>query len=52
VLVIANARPGDELGTLIDVLGSVAQYWNERREPFVAVFVDPAGKLALPQLPA
>jgi RNAse (barnase) inhibitor barstar len=51
VLVIENAQPGDELGTLVDVLDSVAQYWKERRKRFAAIFVDPEAKLDLPELP-
>ena len=50
VLVIRHAQPGDELGTLIDVLGTVAQYSQERGKPFVAVFVDPDGKVGLPEV--
>ena len=51
VLVIRNATPGEELGTLVDVLEAVADYWRARKKPFVAVFVDPHAKLRLPELP-
>lgn len=35
---------------LIDVLRSTAEFWAGRGRPFFAVFVDPARKLALPDL--
>jgi hypothetical protein len=35
---------------LLDVLRSSAEHWMQRKKPFFAVFVDPAGKLALPPL--
>jgi hypothetical protein len=50
VLLIHHAAPGDELGVLVDVLRSVADYWREQGEPFIAVFVDPARRLQLPEL--
>ena len=34
----------------IDVLGSAAEFWASRGTPFFAVFIDPAGKLPLPEL--
>jgi len=37
----------DELGILIDILGSAAAYWAQRGRPFFAVFLDGA-----PPLPA
>ena len=40
----------DDLGVLIDVLGTSAAFWAERRRPFFAVFVDPERVLALPEL--
>jgi hypothetical protein len=40
----------DELGVLIDVLGTSATFWAERGRPFFAVFVDPERVLALPEL--
>jgi hypothetical protein len=51
VLVIEGARPGDDVGVLIDVLRSAAEWWREREKPFVAVFVDPGRQLPLPPLP-
>ena len=50
VLVIRNARPGDEFGVLVDVLQGAADYWREQGEPFAAVFVDPDNVLDLPEL--
>ena len=40
----------DDLGVLIDVLGSSAELWAERGRPFFAVFVDPARALGLADL--
>lgn len=40
----------DDLGVLIDVLGTSAGFWAERGRPFFAVFVDPERVLALPEL--
>jgi len=45
-----RARRPDDLGVLLDILASSAQYWKERGRPFFAVFVDPGGALALPDL--
>lgn len=50
VLVFEEPQPGDDLGVLIDVLQSVAEYWGRRGEPFFAVFIDPSRALALPDL--
>ena len=50
VLLFEGAQPGDELGVLIDVLRSSAEWWIGRRKPFFAVFVDPARALPLPDL--
>lgn len=50
VLVFEEPQPGDDLGVLIDVLQSVAEYWARRGEPFFAVFIDPSRALALPDL--
>lgn len=36
--------------TLIEILSSAAQAWREQGEPFIAVFIDPRRKLALPEL--
>lgn len=49
-LLFRNATPGDDLGILLDILASSAEYWREREQAFFAIFVDPAGKLALPSL--
>lgn len=40
----------DDLGVLIDVLRSSAEFWSGRGRPFFAVLVDPENKLALPPL--
>jgi hypothetical protein len=52
VLVFHNwqALGADDLGVLIDVLRSSAEFWSGRGRPFFAVLVDPEGKLALPPL--
>jgi barstar (barnase inhibitor) len=52
VLVLRNwqALPTDDLGVLLDVLRSSADFWSGRGKPFFAVLVDPEGKLALPAL--
>jgi len=50
VLVFQNYSKGDELGVLIDVLASSAEFWAGRGTPFFAVFVDPERKLELPAL--
>ena len=52
VLVFSNwqALSGDDLGVLLDVLRSSAEFWSGRGRPFFAVLVDPARKLALPPL--
>jgi len=42
--------PLDDLGVLIDVLASSAEYWVGRGRPFFALFVDPQRALALPEL--
>jgi hypothetical protein len=48
VLVFTGALPASEL---IDVLGSVADFWKGEGKPFFAVFVDPQARLpALPEL--
>jgi hypothetical protein len=52
VLLLRN-WPGlasDDLGVLIDVLRSSAEFWSGRGRPFFAVLVDPGRKLALPPL--
>lgn len=50
VLVFESFPRGDELGVLIDVLRSSAQFWAERARPFFAVLVDPGRELKLPDL--
>ena len=40
----------DDLGVLLDVLASSAEFWAERGEPFFAVFVDPDGSLGIDDL--
>jgi hypothetical protein len=52
VLVLRNwqALSSDDLGVLIDVLRSTAEFWSGRGKPFFAVLVDPDAKLALPPL--
>jgi hypothetical protein len=50
-VLLFDAFPGgDELGVLLDVLRSSAQYWAGRGRPFFAVFVDPRRELPLPDL--
>ncbi|HZO02881.1 MAG TPA: barstar family protein [Burkholderiales bacterium] len=50
VLLIENAKAGDDLGVLIDVLRSSASSRAARGKPFFAVFIDPARELELPPL--
>lgn len=52
VLVFRNwqALASDDLGVLIDVLRSAAEFWSGRGRPFFAVLIDPGEKLALPPL--
>ena len=50
VLLIEGAKPGDDLGVLIDILGSSAESWAARGKPFFAIFVDPKHALPLPAL--
>lgn len=40
----------DDLGVLIDVLASAADFWAEQGKPFFAVFIDPQRALALTDL--
>jgi len=42
--------PRDDLGVLLDVLASSAEYWAARGKPFFTVFVDPGRSLELPDL--
>ena len=52
VLVFRNwqALTSDDLGVLIDVLRSSAEFWQGRGKPFFAVLVDPQARLALAPL--
>jgi hypothetical protein len=50
ILVVEHAKAGEELDIFLEVLGSSAEYWAARGRPFFAVFIDPAGSLALPAL--
>ena len=50
VLLIEGAKPGDDLGVLIDILRSSAESWAARGKPFFAIFVDPKHALSLPVL--
>ena len=48
VLLIEDAAdlPADERGILVDILASASSSWAERRQPFIAVFVN-----SMPSLP-
>ena len=50
VLVFNRYPAGEELGILLDVLRTCAEYWAGRGKPFFGVLVDPEKKLALPDL--
>lgn len=50
VLLIEEAKPGDDLGVLTDILRSSAESWAQRGKPFFAIFVDPERALPLPAL--
>jgi hypothetical protein len=50
VLLFEEVKPSDDLGVLIDVLRSSAEFWAGRGQPFYAVFIDPARALPLPDL--
>ena len=50
VLLFESFPRGDELGVLLDVLRSSAEYWAGRGRPFFAVLLDPRRELALPDL--
>jgi RNAse (barnase) inhibitor barstar len=45
-----DALSRDDLGVLLEVLRSAAQFWAARGRPFFAVFIDPQRSLALPDL--
>jgi hypothetical protein len=42
--------PADELGELIDVMISAAEFWADQGKPFFAVFIDPQRSLGLADL--
>ncbi len=42
--------PAEELGVLLEVLITAAEFWRERRKPFFAVFIDPERTLLLSNL--
>jgi hypothetical protein len=42
--------PADEVGELIDVMISAAEFWAGRGKPFFAVFIDPERLLGLADL--
>jgi RNAse (barnase) inhibitor barstar len=50
VLLFTEFTEGDDLGILVDVLASCAEFWRERGRPFFAVFLDPQQRLQLPAL--
>ena len=50
VFLFSNAAVNDDLGILLDVLASAAEFWRERGRAFFAVFIDPGGELDLPDL--
>ncbi len=50
VILFLHAVKGDDLGVLLDVLSSVAEFWRGRGRGFFAVFIDPARRLGLPAL--
>ena len=50
VLESFQSLAADELGVLVDVLRSAAQFWSGRGRPFFAVFIDPGAALALASL--
>ena len=50
VVVFRTYPAGEDFGILVDVLRTTADYWAGRGKPFFAVFLDPAKKLALPDL--
>jgi hypothetical protein len=41
---------GDDLGLLLDILASNAEFWTEQGKPFFAIFVDPDRKLGIDDL--
>lgn len=51
VILFSGATPRGDLGVLIDVLASAADFWRQRGRAFFAVFADPERHLDLPTLP-
>jgi len=45
-----QSLPADNVGVLIDVLASAAEFWAGEGKPFFAVFIDPARVLVLADL--
>jgi hypothetical protein len=50
VILFHQAVKDDDLGILLDVLASAAEFWRGRDRVFFALFIDPAGGLGLPAL--
>jgi hypothetical protein len=50
VLLFDGPKAGDDLGVLLDVLGSSASERAARGKPFFAVLIDPSRSLPLPEL--
>lgn len=50
VILFLHAVKDDDLGIVLDVLSSSAEFWRERGRGFFAVFIDPARRLGLPDL--
>ena len=50
VFVFDSVTPDDDVGVLIDVLASSAEFWAARGRSFFGVFVDPDRTLALADL--
>ena len=49
-ILFLHAVKDDDLGILLDVLASAAEFWRERDRGFFAMFIDPANRLGLPAL--
>lgn len=50
VLIFRTFPAGEDLGILVDVLRTTAEYWAGRGKPFFAVFLDVGKSLTLPDL--
>ena len=50
VFLFRHGASDDDLGILLDVLASAAEFWRERGQAFFAIFVDPGSRLDLPTL--